>query len=145
MQSFLVVRGGRLVVVSWVLLSIASCCCPSVYRVYEGAALGRNEVAVVEAVQSDMGIRKVDGERVISHGGVPVRAVEVLPGDHVVEVRWYVPSTAVSSGYRTDVELPLRAVAGGSYMIYSFRGAAGPGFWIKEAATGRLVSGVAPH
>ena len=127
------------------LFFVASCHSPSVRRLYEGAALGRDDVALIEVGESDMGIRKVDGERIVTHGGNPIRAVEVLPGDHVIEVRLYVPPTVALSGYWSDAELPLNAVAGTSYVVHCHRGASGAGFWIEDGSTGRIVTGAMPR
>ncbi len=107
---------------------------------YLGQERPDSETATVVAGVPGLGILAVDENKTPSRGGNLVPEVRVLPGKHSVLVMRVVPATVGRSGYRTNAELLLDAVAGHRYSIHSERGRAGVSFWIEDETTGRIVT-----
>ena len=119
-------------------------CCPAVVRLHDGTGGVPDEIAVLLAAGGGVGIVRVDDRSTTCVRDTAAECVEVLPGQHEVEVSWETVGTSVAPGYRASGLLFFVAEAGRTYNLMAARGTKGVVFWALDESSGAVVAATAP-
>lgn len=108
--------------------------CSATQRIYEGMERSATEVAIIEEQFEAGGWRKPEKHvQFLEVDGVPVstwkRAVEILPGTHIVKA-YFSWSDSIATRYYPSQKLTIEVQAGSRYKILG----SPAGLWLEQAA-----------
>jgi len=131
------------------LLALAGCAPAPVVQLYPGPTLAPSQHVVVRVdlrgrafAGERIDIQQVDGKPTLTFGeGIMssssgAEAVYLLPGKHILQLRYRGPGAAVTA------HLWLVTEAGGSYLIKAGQTGDGLKVWIEDEKTGKPTGGV---
>lgn len=130
------------------LVIVLSACATDNYIAYSGPTRPRAEVAIIQGsgthshkvlkgLDEGVAILEVDGKATTAvWGGNYATRVTVLPGRHVLRVRWGY------FGSKADATLWVDCRAGGTYFVARRVEGERVRLWVEDAATGAIVGGV---
>jgi len=131
------------------LLALAACTTAPVAQMYPGPTLAPSQHVIVRVEQRGrafsserVDIQQVDdkatlttGEGILSSAS-GASAVYLLPGKHILQLRYRGPGAAVTA------HLWLVGEAGGSYLVKAGQTGDGLKVWLEDEKTGKPVGGV---